>query len=138
MFNPKTGDGEDLDDKSSSLDKAVQQVKGFGDKLIAAFEEQFQPEAILKAAIELDIAGTKIAHSFGQGRENMAVIKGSLTDAARDVAKLGGSFDDIVDAQTSLSTQLGRNIMLQSDMYDDLYAASEVTGQKMSEIIDGF
>ena len=138
MFNPKTGDGEDLDDKSSSLDKAVQQVKGFGDKLIAAFEEQFQPEAILKAAIELDMAGTKIAHSFGQGRENMAVIKGSLTDAARDVAKLGGSFDDIVDAQTALSTQLGRNIMLQSDMYDDLYAAEKVTGQKMSEINDGF
>jgi hypothetical protein len=124
--------------KSNSIDDAVNQMKGWGQKLSDAFTSNFNPEEILKAAIEMDNIGVQIAKSFGQGREQMAVIKGSLTDAYQSVAKLGGGMDDIATIQQGITSSLGRNIILQTEQFDKLYAATQVTGKGAGELISAF
>lgn len=137
MFEPGKDDGLN-EEKKNALDNAVNEMKGWGQKITDAFLSNFNPTEILKAALEVDQAGTRIAHSFGQGREQMVAIKGALTDAVQDVAKLGGSFDDIVKIQEAVSASLGRNVLLQKDSFDKLYAAQQVSGQDAKTIIESF
>jgi hypothetical protein len=45
---------------------------------------------IITKTNEVDLAFSRVAKSFGQGRENVLGIKQSLTDAVTEVTLLGG------------------------------------------------
>ncbi len=51
---------------------------------------------------------------------------------------MGGNFEDIKKFQLDISKELGRNIVLNQDLYKDLYAAQQVTGQNVQGIVKNF
>jgi hypothetical protein len=101
-------------------------------------KEQLNLDAFAKTTIELDNAAREVAKTFGIGSERIQDIKNGLANAVTEVTKLGGSFNDIKTMQIDISKTLGRNIVLNSDLYKDLYAASKVTGQDASDIVSKF
>jgi hypothetical protein len=93
---------------------------------------------IFKIMVELDEKAHEVAKTFGQGAENIYAIKAAIADATTSVQRLGGDLKDVVDIQTSVSKELGRNIILNSDSYDKLYAAAKVSSQSAQEIVGSF
>lgn len=113
-------------------------IPGIGKKIAEAFISNFSIGDILSKIQEVDIAATKVAKSFGQGRELILGIKQGMTDAVTEVTKLGGGFEDILQIQLDVSKELGRNVVLNSEVYKDLFAAQEVSGQKANDIVKAF
>ncbi len=87
---------------------------------------------------DVDEKATSIAKSFGQGREHILAIKQSMTDAYQDVAKMGGSFDDINTIQTEIAGKLNRNVILSSESYKEFHAMVKVTNESIGTIIENF
>ena len=75
---------------------------------------------------------------IGQGRENVIGIKQAMADAYISVVGLGGELQDIQKIQTDVASSLGRNIVLASDSFEKLFAASQVTGKGAGEIVGKF
>ena len=76
--------------------------------------------------------------SFGLGRELSREIKTTITDAVKGVESLGGTLANTADLQLDVSKALGRNVILQSDSFKDLYAATQVTGKGAAELVTAF
>ena len=115
-------------------------VKQLGTKSTEAFFGNFAPglRSIVNTIGEIDADATKVAKSFGQGRENIGGIKMALVDAATSVEALGGKFGDVAKIQTDLTSSLGRAVMLTSESYDDIFATQQVTGIESKRLFDNF
>ena len=87
---------------------------------------------------EVDEQASSIVKKFGQGRENVLAIKQSMTDAYQEVAKMGGTLDNIGDIQRDIAGTLNRNVILSSESYKEFYAMTQVTQQSLSTIISSF
>jgi NACalpha-BTF3-like transcription factor len=95
-------------------------------------------ERLKQPIFALDKAAREVLKTFGVGSERIQDIKNGLADAVTEVTKLGGNFDNIKNMQIDISKNLGRNIILNSDLYKDLYAASKVTERDASDIVSKF
>ena len=115
-------------------------VSKLGTKSTEAFFGNFYPglRNIVNTVQEIDADATKVAKTFGQGRENIAGIKIALVDAATSVEALGGKFGDVAKIQTDLTNSLGRSVMLTSESYDDIFATQQVTGIESKRLFDNF
>ena len=115
-------------------------ITQLGSKSIDAFFGNFAPglQNLLNTVQEIDADATKVAKSFGQGRDNIGGIKMALVDAATSVEALGGKFGDVATIQTNLIDTLGRAVMLTSDSYDDIFAAQQVTGVESKTLFENF
>ncbi len=87
---------------------------------------------------EMDTLSVKVLNSMGQGREIINALSQSMGEALSDVTRLGGKLSDIQKIQSEAVSSLGRNVILNSKVYDDLFAATKVTGKEASEIIPAF
>ena len=87
---------------------------------------------------KMDSMAVGVANSFGQGRENIQQIKIALGDAFASVAELGGGFQDISEIQNAVVSDLNRSVLLSSDVYSKIFAATEVTGQGANNLIPAF
>jgi hypothetical protein len=123
-FDPVAGFQNSLNEALSDIGKAI--------------TDNIKSDVIAKMVIEVDDAAVSIAKSFGQGRENVLAMSQSMTAAYRDVVLLGGEFNDIANIQKDVSSTLGRNIILTSESYEGLYAASQVTEKSASYIVESF
>jgi len=120
------------------LSKLNASLKDGLSKVTEAVQMNFSVDAILGAIKEVDEASLNIVKSFGQARENMVVMKQSMTAAVTDVTLLGGGFEDIAEIQKDVAESLGRNLILVESSYKTLYAAAEVTGQSAKFIVTNF
>lgn len=111
---------------------------GFGKQIADAFKTNFDTKDVVEKIETVEEAAVKVAKSFGQGRELITSLKQGMADAVVEVTKLGGGFQDIADIQKDISKELGRNVVLNSDAYKDLYAASQVSGESAKEIVEAF
>jgi hypothetical protein len=123
-FDPVAGFQNSLNEALSDIGKAI--------------TDNIKSDVIAKMVIDVDDAAVSIAKSFGQGRENVLAMSQSMTAAYRDVVLLGGEFNDIANIQKDVSSTLGRNIILTSESYEGLYAASQVTEKSASYIVESF
>jgi len=116
------------------------EVKSAWEKLSNTVKESFKfsIDSFVDEAIDVDAKARKIAKSFGQGSEFLQAIKVSITDSVGDVVRLGGEWSNIVQAQKDYSSALGRNVILQSDLYGKLYATTEVLGTSTQELTKNF
>jgi hypothetical protein len=87
---------------------------------------------------DVDEKASSIVKKFGQGRDNILSIKQNMTEAYQEVAKMGGSFDDIYQAQMDIAGVLNRAVVLSKDSYKEFYAMQQVTNQSLSTIIEKF
>jgi len=86
----------------------------------------------------VDRSAMNISKSFGQGRENVTQLKIAMADAYVEVAKMGGTYKDIAEIQGKVAADLGRNVILQSDTIEKLFATQEVTGQNAEVVTKSF
>ena len=75
---------------------------------------------------------------MGAGRELSYLIKNNIAGAFTDVKLLGGSMSDITEIQKNLVDSTNKQIILQREYYDDLYATTKVTGEYSSTLINAF
>lgn len=121
-------------------DKYTDETKKAFENLNNEVKEKFNfsISSFVKEIVEVDTKAREVAKSFGQGSEFLQAIKVSLTDAVGDVTRLGGDWSKVVEIQTDYSSALGRNVILQKDLYKDLYATSEVLGKDVNTMVTSF
>jgi hypothetical protein len=61
-----------------------------------------------------------------------------MADAFVEVSKMGGTYKDIAAIQGKVSQDLGRNVILQSDTIEKLFATQQVTGQNAEVVTKSF
>jgi hypothetical protein len=116
--------------------EGLDSLKKVGDSIVKNIDLSL--DSILDTMIKVDDAARDLSKQFGLGNESIQAMKVGLTNAVVEVTKLGGSFENIVTMQTEIAGTLGRNVILSSDLYGKLYAASEVTGKSGKEIVSNF
>ena len=116
--------------------EGLDSLKKVGDSIVKNIDLSI--DSILDKMIQVDDAARNLSKQFGLGNESIQAMKVGLTNAVVEVTKLGGSFENIVTMQTEIAGTLGRNVILSSDLYGKLYAASEVTGKSGKEIVSNF
>jgi uncharacterized protein (DUF697 family) len=115
-----------------------QQWSSLGDTAKKAFMSNFSPDSIIKELFSFDEAAQRVAKSFGVTKEFSRDIKFSLAEARKEVTLMGGTFEDIVKIQLDSNLALGRNVILQSDTIEKLFATTKVTGQNAKDLVTNF
>ena len=120
-------------------------TKTINDAIKSAFTEykdalltNVSGDAIYKIMVDLDEKAHDIAKSFGQGAEAISGLKVAMAGAVTSVELLGGSFANIAEIQKGVGEALGRNVLLNSQAYEKLFAAEQVSGQKAETIVKAF
>lgn len=120
-------------------------TKTINDAIKSAFTEykdalltNVSGDAIYKIMVDLDEKAHDIAKSFGQGAEAISGLKTAMSAAVTSVELLGGSFANIAEIQKGVGEALGRNVLLNSQAYEKLFAAEQVSGKTAKEIVDSF
>jgi len=103
-----------------------------------ALKTNVSGDAIMKIMNDLDEKAHDVTKSFAAGRDNMMGLKAAMADAVTSVQLLGGEFADIARIQEDVAKSLGRNVILNKDAYAQLYAAEDVSGQKIETIVTAF
>jgi hypothetical protein len=125
------GEGED---KGGLL----QGLKEAGIKLADAFISNIDPNQIKQALKEVDMGAADVLKTFGASRDAIAAIRQNLANAIPDVTALGGDLSEVVSMQQQISESLGKNVVISSDAFKDMYAASKASNQEMSIITKSF
>lgn len=118
----------DKDSSGLNGDDLIKNISELGDRAKDAFASNFNLGSVTQQLLKLDDMAFQVAKSFGTGSENARSIKLSMAEARNEVVLLGGDMEDIRDIQLGVNSALGRNVVIQSDAYKDLYATTEVTG----------
>lgn len=92
-------------------------------------------ETFLSTLGTIDSKAFEVAKSFGLGKENIGQIQDALIGARDDIFALGGDWSSLVTTQTEASEAIGRNIRLGVEGQRELFAASEVTGISVKNIV---
>ena len=87
---------------------------------------------------DVDKSVSSINRQFGSGRELSRELSNTFVSVRDNILALGGEWDDITKTQSEFSSSLGRNVILQEEQFDKLFATSQVTGQSIKEIVAGF
>lgn len=141
--------GDDIDDAANSAGKLVDEFSAintemehitgaFGTISNLAESNLLDLKSMRDVLLTVDRVAMDISKSFGQGRENVTQLKIAMSDAYVEVAKMGGQYKDIAAIQGKVAQDLGRNVILQSDTIEKLFATQEVTGQNAEVITKNF
>lgn len=93
---------------------------------------------ILNQVLLIDNAAQSVAKSFGVSKEFSKEIRVQFSEARKDVALMGGTLNDILKIQLESNESLGRNVILQSDTIEKIFATTKVTGQESKTLIANF
>ena len=113
-------------------------AKNMGKELANAFIDNFNPSKIMDALKEVDKGAASVLGTFGASRDAVAAIRQNIANAIPDVTALGGNLDLIVSMQQEVSIALGKNMVVSSDAFKEMYAASKASGQEVSVMTSKF
>ena len=122
----------------NSLNDAKNQLKEIFNSYAQNISTNIDISDVIRKIGDVDDAATEVIKKFGTGRDNVLAIKQGLSDAVKEVEALGGNFGNVKQIQLDISETLNRNLVLMSDSYKQLYAASEVTGLGVDTIVENF
>jgi len=145
MFKLGDDDGN-LENSKSAQDEFTQMntsaasLKSALDSIANIFTSNLAPSAeqVKGTLLLIDKSAAGIAKSFGQGRENIQQLKIAMSDAYSEVARMGGKYSDIAGIQGKVAADLGRNVILQSNTIEKLFATQQVTGQNAEVVTKSF
>jgi len=124
-----------IDESVNELNSKLSSVaKDIGE----AIRSNFNASSFSKIIIDLDNQATTIAKSFGQGREQIDNIKKGLADAVFEAKQMGKTMQDVLDLQQSVTSSIGRNVLLTTESLKGLFAAADVSGQGIDTILNKF
>jgi hypothetical protein len=117
---------EDTDGIGKSSKNISDGLSEIGASFGKAFSDAIDYRKIGEIIVDVDNKTSEVIKKFGQGRDQIDNLKISMSDAVVEVAKLGGGFDNILSIQQSVSESVGRNVVIATDAYKDLYAIEKV------------
>ena len=127
-----TEDADGIGKSSKTISEGLSKI---GESFGKAFSDAIDPGKIMGVIIDVDDKTSEVIKKFGQGRDQIDKLKISMSDAVVEVTKLGGGFDDILSIQNKVSDSLGRNLVVSSEAYKDLFAAQEVLGPMAESLV---
>ncbi len=128
-----------INDEFADINTTAFSIQGVFEKINGIIESNgFNLEQMNKVILGVDKSATAIAKSFGTGRDNIVQLKIAMGDAYVEVAKMGGKYSDIASIQGKVSADLGRNVILQTETIQKLFAVQQVTGQNAEVITKSF
>lgn len=112
----------------------------FGDELDAGWwkEQEDGVTNYIGALKALDKESSDLSKSFLLGRSRVNEFKGVIADAAPLVRRLGGDIGEIVQMVEQTSTALGRTVIFSPDVYEKLYATSDLLGETFGTLTKNF
>lgn len=113
-------------------------IKTVGKPVTDALKSLTDMSAIQEVYFDVDEKATSIVKKFGQGREHILSVKQNMTDAFQEVAKIGGTFEDINSIQTDIASKLNRSVIVSKDAYSEIFAMTKVTNQTVGLITESF
>jgi hypothetical protein len=124
------------------IDESVNELNGklgsIAKEIGEAIRSNFNTSSFSKIIVDLDNQATTIAKSFGQGREQIDNIKKGLADAVFEAKQMGKTMQDVLDLQQSVTSSIGRNVLLTTESLKGLFAAADVSGQGIDTILNKF
>jgi hypothetical protein len=107
-------------------------------KSIESLKTNFDFSDVLNQILLIDEAAQSVAKSFGVSKEFSKDIKIQFAGARKEINLMGGTLEDIVKIQLSNNEALGRNVILQSETIEKIFATTKVTGQESKTLISNF
>jgi len=90
------------------------------------------------ALVTLDNESSKLSKSFLLGRSRVNEFKGVIADTAPLVRRLGGDIDDINRMVEDTTTALSRTVIFSPDVYEKLYALTDLLGDSAGTLTSNF
>lgn len=90
------------------------------------------------ALVTLDNESSKLSKSFLLGRSRINEFKGVIADTAPLVRRLGGDIDDINKMVEETSSALARTVVFSPDVYEKLYALTDLLGGSYETLTRNF
>jgi len=112
----------------------------FGDELDSKWWEEQEKGVTnyLGALKALDKESSYLSKSFLLGRSRVNEFKGVIADTAPLVRRLGGDIGQIVEMVEQTSTALKRTVIFSPDVYEKLYALTDLLGESSGTLIKNF
>lgn len=124
-----------LEDLGSGLKDVLDAFVG---SLGSSLKESISTDVILDNLDRVDVGMTQIIGGMGAGRELSHLIKSNIAGAYTNVKLLGGDLENIVQQQQNLNDATSKQLILQREYHDDLFATTKVTEQSAYELISSF
>jgi hypothetical protein len=90
------------------------------------------------ALVALDVESSKLSKSFLLGRSRVNEFKGVIADTAPLVRRLGGDIGEIVQMVEQTSEALARTVIFSPDVYEKLYAVTDLLGGSFKDLTKNF
>lgn len=123
---------------ADDLGKSADKSKGIIDEFSKALESNISLSKIEEVIAKLDEGASTLLKQFGLGQQMAQTLNATMADAVSNVRTLGGDIKDVINTQQEASKALQRNVVLTAEVNKDLYATVQVTGQEVSNLVNGF
>ena len=110
---------------SQGLAEATAQLKITSEKFSVAF-------------LNMEGGALALNKQFGQGRQRITELKLAVADATPVVDRLGGTLSDAVETTREISEATRRNVVASTEDISKLYAAGQILGKGVKEIVENF
>jgi len=90
------------------------------------------------ALVTLDKESARLSSNFLLGRTRINEFKATIADTAPAVRRLGGDIDDITKMITQTGEALGRNVLFTPEVYEKLYAITDLLDVESNTLARNF
>jgi dihydroxyacetone kinase DhaKLM complex PTS-EIIA-like component DhaM len=118
------------------IDKGQEKLLGLDPNFLK--EQIKEMKNFTGALVALDVESSRLSKSFLLGRSRVNEFKGVIADTAPLVRRLGGDIGDIVQMVEDTSTALARTVIFSPDVYEKLYALTDLLGGSSGRLIKNF
>jgi hypothetical protein len=127
------------EDGTSDFKGASESLGGsIGKQIKSSIEQALSTGSIEGIMRDIDTQYSKVAATMGVGRESSDAIRQAFGDAYSDVLRIGGGMSDLSKIQNDVVKNLGRNVIMSGEYFDDLLAAEKTTNQTTDVLIGKF
>jgi hypothetical protein len=113
-------------------------LSGYKTKVEEAVLSNFDSKAIVETFEKVELSTSNLQKYMGVGAEMSDEIRSAMTDAASKIISMGGGMGHLESIQKGLLEATGRNVIASNEYFDEIYAASEVSGVSMDALQKGF
>lgn len=110
--------------------------EGIVDELKNALD--FSASEFADAFERISSTAGEINKVFGQSRERINELKTSLADTLPGITRLGGNLEDVNKTISDIALSSRRNVIANTEDVEQMYTASKILGDSVSEISNSF
>jgi hypothetical protein len=125
-------------EENKNFDDIFKAFGKYAETIATQFATNFMASSIDQTIKEYERSAVNVLKSFGTGRDRIVELKASMADAVTSVKLMGGELSNVAQIAQDIGSALNRNMILTSESYSKLYAATEVTGVGVKTLANSF